>query len=108
MIKPMNPKAKVQWITALRSDEYEQGNYVLSAGRGTEGATHCCLGVLTEVYHEATVTISDPNDWHRGHPTEYITDWAGLDERVMATLINMNDNQGKTFLEIADYIEVEL
>lgn len=55
----MNEEIKAQWVSALRSGEYEKGRGVLHRVRrdesGTEIATFCCLGVLCDLAYKAGV-----------------------------------------------------
>lgn len=53
MFEMMNEQVKADWIKALREGGYKQGMEKLhDAAEGT----HCCLGVLCDVY--------DPTQWH--------------------------------------------
>lgn len=126
----MFPDVKEQWVAALRSGAYIQGTQVLHRITGGK-ATYCCLGVLCDLALKAGISLgvqhaktcecrkctSDRVVYYAGRddflPDE-VKDWAGLpsvnpvtDVRVRglpATLSYWNDN-GKTFLEIADIIE---
>lgn len=64
----MNQKVKQQWIQALRSGEYQQGDRGLCRigidENGKEVKTYCCLGVLSDLYINA-------------HPNE--AEWATVD-----------------------------
>lgn len=51
----MNKDIKAQWVAALRSGEYEQGNSVLR----TPDDKFCCLGVLCDLAAKAGV-IDEP------------------------------------------------
>ena len=104
----MNPKYKTPWIAALRSGRYQQTVGLL---RGDGG--HCCLGVLCD--------LANPSGWHLDDCTEEDRhalgeenelgsngrEEFGLTNEQEALLINMND-KGKSFAEIADYIEANL
>lgn len=77
------PEIKKEWIAKLRSGEYKQIKKWIQDAEG-----YCCLGVLcyavsVEAYYE-------------------------LSDQTCITLINMNDEEGKTFHEIADWIEEHL
>ena len=56
----MKPITKAQWIAALRSGKYSQGQNVLC-----DGTNHCCLGVLAE---EAGVPKVTADCWPDGEP----------------------------------------
>lgn len=111
----MNPEVKAQWLEALRSDDYTQARCALR--RDDEiGTSMCCLGVLCD--------IVDPNAWelspgnHDGatsSPSARISSAAGLDyydginpNNPQHFLMRMNDSQGASFLEIANWIEANL
>lgn len=49
----MNPEVKAEWVAALRSGEYHQGTSALrnvTTALENAPATHCCLGVLCDLY----------------------------------------------------------
>lgn len=106
----MNEKIKKQWIEALRSGEYKQGKNYL---RNIEN-NFCCLGVLTDLYckekNEEWELIEKTYyfDVSKVFLSEKVEGWSGLqNEYSIGTLMTMNDS-GKTFKEIADYIEKKL
>ena len=98
-------KNRREWVEALRSGDYQQGQGALLTGD-----RFCCLGVACE--------ISGLAEWN-GHyylgqdcalPDE-VMDWLGLRDYMGEwmngdTLAARNDT-GKTFREIADLIESE-
>jgi hypothetical protein len=96
----MDAKLKAEWIAALRSGEYRQGlNYLHDSERNT----FCCLGVLCRV---AGVSIDDIRDVIS---TDTPCLDSGIDKEMRSYLGDtLNDGQGKTFSEIADYIESEI
>lgn len=106
-----DPEVKAKWLAALRSGKYDQGYRAL---RPTPD-TFCFLGVLCDVL--------DPNAWDGDawsdkatQEPRLMTDELSLHtERrlrfprgAICTLMDMNDDQGKRFSEIADYIEANL
>ena len=113
----MDPELKAKWLEALRSGKYRQAVGALRRNADS-GDSFCCLGVLCDVL--------DPNDWTE----EDITySWGlnsyGKDERQGAVLptpvteqyhISRNrmwdltglNDKGKSFSEIADWIEDHL
>lgn len=115
--KTMKPEIKQKWIDALRSGEYDQDAHELKTPHG-----YCCLGVLTDIY------IKEQNlEWKRfdgdtekeftsyefngfeGSLCPEVIDWSSFpDGKTEAILIEMNDDQRKTFDEIADYVEANL
>jgi hypothetical protein len=115
----MNSQVKQQWITALRSNEYNQTQGSLRTSEG-----YCCLGVLCDLY----VKEHDVEEWNVGPHGSYafkgepnilpncVIEWSGLNDANpyvlsfhddMLSLANMNDC-GKTFGEIAQVIEEQL
>jgi hypothetical protein len=127
----MREDVKKLWTYALRSEEYKQGKGDLRSNDPVEGVCHCCLGVLTDLYVKSHpeaewVTFKDNPEYVTLHingtiafrdsllPREVVK-WAGLtpyDPRLMfcnnedKSLAWQNDN-GKSFKEIADFIEKE-
>lgn len=114
----MNPEIKAKWVAALTSGEYEQTrNYLRRVGNG-----YCCLGVLCEVV--------DPGQWQGGHvsicsyagkyadggsnpafisfPPAELLDAAGLKYTEAQTLAALNDKEGASFEQIAQYIQERL
>lgn len=61
----MKPEIKAQWVQALRSGDYKQGQgRLVRRGYAYERdgqVTHCCLGVLCELAVKAGVTERDVN-----------------------------------------------
>ena len=104
----MKPAVKKRWVKALRSGEYEQGQFSLCKDN-----KFCCLGVLLDT------EVSFDWEWDEfrecwtingeaGHlPGVQFNDEFELDVREEDALAGMNDS-GKTFPEIADWIEENL
>lgn len=106
----MNPLRK-KWIDALRSGKYAQYKGQLRCRD-----SFCCLGVLCDVYGEGkwidgTVFAEDkvyvtPDGAHMNtSPHVSICEAAGVNTLVVNHAMSMNDNERKSFAEIADYIE---
>lgn len=92
----MDADLKAKWIAALRSGEFKQAQKRLKSGDA-----YCCLGVLA-IVHDKNADLRDDE----GENDVY----AQLDEMVgrlsrRIELVSMNDKEGKTFAEIADYVE---
>jgi hypothetical protein len=115
----MKSDVKLKWIEALRSGKYKQGFRTLM--QESEGeASFCCLGVLCDVLGLRKEQLP-PDLYVPQNVTEYsyffgteklhtaltpqVCKSVGLDETEQANLIRMNDQQGKTFNDIADWIE---
>lgn len=96
----MDAELKRKWIEALRSGEYRQARMVL------RDAMHrmCCLGVLATVQgcQWEFVPIDERNVINLPFGLN-----AGISHSVRLALAEMNDS-GKSFKEIADYIEKHL
>lgn len=94
----MDADIKIKWLEALRGGQYKQG-----VGDLRYNGTYCCLGVLC--------TVVDP-DWEIGNGwfgmPEGVFKASGLKSADPATLAKMNDHEGKSFDEIANYIEENL
>lgn len=115
----MDPEVKARWVEALRSGKYTQ---VKGALRTPEGC-NCCLGVLAELegityrpYDKTKDVAVESGDkenlWFDfgqdgtiAGNVPYGFCGLGMDR---FDLIRMNDDEGKTFPEIADYIEKNL
>jgi len=54
----MDPDIKAQWVAALRSGEYKQGEKALAILDGDDGPKYCCLGVLCELAEKAGVHLN--------------------------------------------------
>lgn len=92
----LNPEFKQDWLAALRSGEYEQGKAFLS-----NNGRFCCLGVAKEIC--SIEKASDGIELLNVGAAEAL----GLPYYVQCDLSGMNDS-GRTFAEIADYIEGNL
>lgn len=98
----MNAELKAKWVAKLRSGNLKQARGILRSDSGA----YCCLGVLCTLDVEFS-------DWDRYSqsvsPAPVIA--AGLYGPEFPSqalqLAQMND-EGKTFAEIADYIETHL
>jgi len=105
----MDKELKKKWVDALRSGKYEQGRgYLCNEG------LYCCVGVLAEIKgipkHKAEA--SDSLYLYQGQKNMLpaITLYElGLTDDKVHVLVDMNDgghnHNGKSFIEIANYIE---
>lgn len=96
----MDADLKAKWVAALRSGAYAQGRHCLLS---TDGQRYCCLGVLADLLGEHLTPL----------PKHRTTD-AGDDiyarlpaSKVIDLAVEQNDN-GRSFAEIADYLEAKL
>lgn len=113
----MNAALGRKWIAALRSGEYKQGHGQLRR-RLHSGDCHCVMGVLCELSplfaywgEYSTPVLHGDRDYGQRScaflPCE-ISEADGLTREQCLQLTRMNDKDGKTFLELADYIEQNL
>jgi hypothetical protein len=97
---------KDRWINTLYSDTYTQGRYVLRNNKGDM----CCLGVLCD--------LADSSKWepelgggfiydklYETVPARWVKQMVDLSEDDVDILVKLNDSEGSTFEEIADYIQ---
>jgi hypothetical protein len=90
------------WAAALESDEYRQGHGRLKDDDGG----YCCLGVLCDLRAK-----DGEGEWgDEGHGPMFVRDeqrytsmppGAWLSSSMISALIEMNDNEKKSFDEIA-------
>lgn len=96
----MDAEKKAAWVKALRSGEYTQTREVLYDNRANG---YCCLGVYLKLQGFQTNPLTGfehlGKDWTLHIP---------LTNSSRNHLIDMNDTQGKSFSEIADWIEGHL
>lgn len=103
----MNREIGMKWVEALRSGKYKQGRLALY-----NADSFCCLGVLCEVMGVEQIDIGGPAVAY-GHesnvtmPGADVLERAGLSLDQARRLAHFNDNRGRSFPEIADYIERE-
>ncbi|MGA0595643.1 hypothetical protein [Enterovirga sp. CN4-39] len=121
--RKLDPELKARWVAALRSGEFKQTTGTLKDSKG-----YCCLGVLCHVAKDELATklgirIEEADDRllvvvpdGEGHAEIlndrelplYVEHELGLYEDT-PSLVAMNDGlgfaDGKSFPEIADYIE---
>ena len=124
---------KKSWIEALRSGEYEQTTEQLKLSEDVNSRKRgfCCLGVLCDIsnlgywYHDRFYLYEDaytrecelinkppPEADEYGEPSEgfselheVLLEEIGLTSFQQTKLIQANDDEDKTFQEIADMIE---
>jgi uncharacterized Ntn-hydrolase superfamily protein len=132
--REMKKEIADQWVAALRSGEFTQGDQVLTQVHDDGTKTYCCLGVLSELACRAGVIAAPTEEKtmiERDGVQEEVTaliyggvasqsktiapgvvvEWAGLshgnpitDDFGSRTLAGLNDG-GYTFAQIADIIE---
>lgn len=121
----MNEEIKAQWIAALRSGEYVQGQGTLHSVDEYGNSQFCCLGVLCDLAVKAGLLVEKEKmdsvfsyDGDRAILPPFVLHWSGLrnahgllsmssrDTYGYVSLAGMND-AGVSFEEIADVIEEE-
>ena len=106
----MDPKIKSQWVKALRSGRYVQGQGRLKNHKDEM----CCLGVLCDIsgfgvwsfegYESDGITT-------QYYPPQSVQAWAGLEEEdpyVTDRRLSTHNDTGSTFRQIANLIEIYL
>lgn len=98
----MEKIAKQKWLKALRSGRYKQAIGRLQVTRNYKD-TFCCLGVLCKTQKVKNDIIESsfglPNDVRMN---------VSLSEKDCLILTTLNDEEKKSFKEIANWIEVSL
>lgn len=102
----ISDETRKEWVAALRSGDYKQGNNWLRADD-----KYCCLGVLCEITPDIARTSGgylEPEGVGEELDAEFNRDtlsYFGLDEHAQRYLIYKNDAVRATFEQIADDIE---
>lgn len=122
MADRMDPTVKAKWLAALRSGDYMQAKAAL---HDPYSKRYCCLGVLCDLYQQDVGgTWGDDGQFcapdgeiGTGLPPAAVIQWAGSPdvveeftvggEKGMVKLSSENDD-GRSFAQIADLIEVHL
>lgn len=104
----------INWITALRSGEYNQGYCRLYS---PESNQYCCLGVLAKINNLPLYSYNLTSEHHSSISLELepesftsIGDLVSMGIKPQAhldSLIYLNDEAGWTFHMIADLLESE-
>jgi hypothetical protein len=97
----LNPNAK-KWVEALRSGKYEQGRNRLKTAHNE----FCCLGVACELAIEAGVIRE--YEGCNSFLSLPVVRWLGLNTgsgAYMGGALHKDNDNGSSFLEIADIIE---
>lgn len=111
-LEMMDKDVKEDWIEALRSGEHVQGLGCLERGNGAQ----CCLGVLCEILDLPYRVLAKGDRVYlgieggismTGHLPYKVRSELNISAEESTTLTKLNDN-GVSFEEIADYIEVYL
>jgi hypothetical protein len=109
MDKQVLPKAfRDAWLKALRSEEYKQGMGVLRTHNPDGTDCFCCLGVAADIVDNSLWGQTDIHGDYEYGLNNYTT-YRGPDgvfrQDFASKLVCMNDDEGSSFIEIADWIE---
>lgn len=110
------------WLKALRSGEYKRAKGQLRKTSTSGVQSFCCLGVLQDLAAKdgGNKWFDDDNaSWDTeipanrvrvsdSQPQQEILDFLGIDNRMVDSLIELNDDKDRSFKEIADYIEKKI
>jgi hypothetical protein len=104
----MNEQVAEDWVIALRSGTYQQGQAALLDPKGN----FCCLGVLCKISNlgefnfdlGTSGTYKTAKDHNAGFPPPSVSEWAGISKKSSNDLAAMND-RNSSFAAIADHIE---
>lgn len=111
---PLKPELKQQWLYALRSGAFSQTTAYLCR----DGESFCCLGVLAvidgkppEALEEKTILddvglakLLQPNTT----PWGMVRDKYGFQDVSLQQILAAKNDTGKSFAQIADWIEANL
>jgi hypothetical protein len=105
----MNPEIKAVWVKALRSGRYKQGMRALC----TVDERWNPFGVLADACFEFEWELDGHEEvWLCHLSSSLLPAWllaeAGLSLRDERIVVSMNDIQGKSFKQIADWVEKNL
>ena len=96
MIK-MTKILKDKWIESLTLGYYKQGRGLLRKNRGNDRISYCCLGVLNDLAGR----VSTSGYYLSNIDSNHII----CDKNLQDILVIMNDDEKKSFSEIAEYIK---
>ncbi len=113
--KGLDKAFKAKWVKAVRSGRYEQNIIELRVGKKNTGFSYCCLGVACNIMdrHWKISKFNNITYSHKHSEPGYdalnhtFLKQINLTHKQESKLIDMND-AGKSFNEIADYIEKHL
>lgn len=97
VLNPITEKQYDDWVDTLRGDKYKQGQDQLK----NEDNTYCCLGVANDMFdlqcEDHYLFLTTTSDTNLGM-------YKLIPRYLQEKLADMNDG-GKSFTEIADYLE---
>lgn len=103
----MKRSIREKWLNALRSGEYKQGHENLR-----RDDTYCCLGVLCDLdgakWESLGRGLYRSEGDGRFYPSNERLEKLGIARNVAHNIAKMNDNAGKSFAQIAHWIEANV
>lgn len=97
---------KAKWLEELRSGNHHQIQYTLKDQFGNGEYGYCCLGVLADKVMGLEVRIAYEDDPDEGD-TKIYNEVNNLLGRHFSYQCSDKNDEGWTFVEIADFIERE-
>lgn len=97
----MDATLRQKWIDALRSGKFRQAQYTLK----DEDGGYCCIGVLCKIQRASFAKLKKDRGTLQIAGTLPRALTGGLEAYELSALSRLNDCSGKSFAEIADYIE---
>ena len=98
---------KQEWINALTNGKYKQAAGTLRQVKSNKKKpTFCCLGVLCDV--AGVKWERDKCVFGKYSLSPDALKFFGIRLNQQDALVNMNDNKGKSFKEIAEYIRKKM
>ncbi len=124
-MRKMNPQKKKEWLRALRSGKYKQGQGQLCSVGPRGGEKFCCLGVAIDVLCDTWWVFREEKDSYDntdsfladgmvGMPSPKMLKCICIDGETASRLAGMNDGipatweKPRTFKYIANWIERNL
>lgn len=110
----MDAELKAKWVEALRSGEYLQAQEELvetaytDEGEPGKVCGFCCLGVFERAVLNLPIEDISMDDCSYDEKTGYELLDGYIPADMQQECIRLNDKEGKSFIEIADYIETHL
>lgn len=107
----MNPEYKARWLEGLRDGTRKQGKTNLKRKLDDGSYEFCCLGVAAELFSKELelsrkevhgVVLFDGISAMLSHN---FRDVLYISTNTLMKMAEMNDKHGKSFLEIADWLE---
>jgi hypothetical protein len=115
----MNVENMKKFITALRSGDFRQSRFSLLSTEPNLGSCNCALGVAATLIMREGGPIAIDHVAYQfvvlengvktiGDTYGVIRRWLGVTSETESRIIDMNDNYGKTFEEIANELEFRM